>query len=148
MRFILMKIIETIDNIGEVVQSVESIAGNVVDVEQIQHVELGSRSSVGMVVDFVKLNHNVGGGSDVMSGDDAQRVWIFKEGILAMDVGGDAERVLFVVEDDLVSGEGETDENVKGKQEKDKIGTKPNKNGSRGKARQCRRPITVKNAKK
>nr|GEZ36702.1 zinc finger, CCHC-type [Tanacetum cinerariifolium] len=35
---------------------------------------------------------------------------------------------------------------VKGKQENDKIGTKPDKNGKRGKARQCRRPITVKKA--
>nr|GEY21369.1 reverse transcriptase domain-containing protein [Tanacetum cinerariifolium] len=37
---------------------------------------------------------------------------------------------------------------VKEKQEKDKIGTKPDKNGKRGKARQCRRPITVKKAEK
>nr|GEX99385.1 reverse transcriptase domain-containing protein [Tanacetum cinerariifolium] len=36
---------------------------------------------------------------------------------------------------------------VKGKQEKDKIRLKPDKNGKRGKARQCRRPITVKKAK-
>nr|GEV03170.1 hypothetical protein [Tanacetum cinerariifolium] len=35
---------------------------------------------------------------------------------------------------------------VKEKQEKDKIGTKPNKKGKRGEARQCRRPITVKKA--
>nr|GEZ14431.1 putative reverse transcriptase domain-containing protein [Tanacetum cinerariifolium] len=32
---------------------------------------------------------------------------------------------------------------LKDKQEKDKIGTKPDKNGKRGKAQQCRRPITV-----
>nr|GEU86721.1 reverse transcriptase domain-containing protein [Tanacetum cinerariifolium] len=31
---------------------------------------------------------------------------------------------------------------VKDKQEKDKIGTKPDRNGKRGKAQQCRRPIT------
>nr|GFB62460.1 hypothetical protein [Tanacetum cinerariifolium] len=36
----------------------------------------------------------------------------------------------------------------KEKQEKDKIGTKPDKNGERGKACQCRRPITVKKAGK
>nr|GEX35268.1 reverse transcriptase domain-containing protein [Tanacetum cinerariifolium] len=33
---------------------------------------------------------------------------------------------------------------VKGKQEKDKIGTKPDKNGKRGRARQCKSPVTVK----
>nr|GEV16582.1 hypothetical protein [Tanacetum cinerariifolium] len=37
---------------------------------------------------------------------------------------------------------------VKEKQGKDKIGTKPDKNGKRGKARQCRRPITVEKAEK
>nr|GEX57092.1 reverse transcriptase domain-containing protein [Tanacetum cinerariifolium] len=37
---------------------------------------------------------------------------------------------------------------VKEKPEKDKIGTKSDKNGKRGKTRQCRRPITVKKAKK
>nr|GEW63718.1 hypothetical protein [Tanacetum cinerariifolium] len=37
---------------------------------------------------------------------------------------------------------------VKGKQEKDKIRTKPEKNRKREKARQCRRPITVKKAGK
>nr|GEV92150.1 reverse transcriptase domain-containing protein [Tanacetum cinerariifolium] len=37
---------------------------------------------------------------------------------------------------------------VKDKQEKDKIGTKLDKNGKRGKARQCQRPITVKKAEK
>nr|GFA72279.1 hypothetical protein [Tanacetum cinerariifolium] len=37
---------------------------------------------------------------------------------------------------------------VKDKQEKDKIRTKPDKNEKRGKARQCRRPITVKKAGK
>nr|GEU71167.1 hypothetical protein [Tanacetum cinerariifolium] len=37
---------------------------------------------------------------------------------------------------------------VKEKQENDKIGTKPNKNRKRGKARQCRRPITVEKAEK
>nr|GEX35574.1 hypothetical protein [Tanacetum cinerariifolium] len=37
---------------------------------------------------------------------------------------------------------------VKEKQEKDKIGTKLDKNGKHGEARQCRRPITVKKAKK
>nr|GEX88973.1 reverse transcriptase domain-containing protein [Tanacetum cinerariifolium] len=37
---------------------------------------------------------------------------------------------------------------VKEKKENDKIGTKPDKNGKRGKARQCRRPITVKKAGK
>nr|GEX94973.1 hypothetical protein [Tanacetum cinerariifolium] len=37
---------------------------------------------------------------------------------------------------------------VKEKQENDKIGTKPDKNGKRRKARQCRRPITVKKAEK
>nr|GEX29819.1 hypothetical protein [Tanacetum cinerariifolium] len=37
---------------------------------------------------------------------------------------------------------------VKEKQETDKIETKPDKNGKRGKARQCRRPITVKKAEK
>nr|GEU81679.1 2-succinylbenzoate--CoA ligase, chloroplastic/peroxisomal [Tanacetum cinerariifolium] len=33
------------------------------------------------------------GGSEVMSGDDAQRVWIVEEGIIAIDVVGDVERV-------------------------------------------------------
>nr|GEY23658.1 hypothetical protein [Tanacetum cinerariifolium] len=47
-----------------------------------------------------------------MSGDDAQRVWIIEEGILTMNVAGDAERVQFFVEDDLRSGEGETYENA------------------------------------
>nr|GEZ99981.1 hypothetical protein [Tanacetum cinerariifolium] len=37
---------------------------------------------------------------------------------------------------------------VKGKQEKDKIRTKPDKNEKRGKARQCRRPITVEKEEK
>nr|GEW91002.1 hypothetical protein [Tanacetum cinerariifolium] len=37
---------------------------------------------------------------------------------------------------------------VKGKQEKDKIGTKPDKNKKRRNARQCQRPIPVKKAKK
>nr|GEV70328.1 hypothetical protein [Tanacetum cinerariifolium] len=37
---------------------------------------------------------------------------------------------------------------VKGNKEKDKIGIKPDKNGRRGKARQCQRPITVKKAGK
>nr|GEV72566.1 hypothetical protein [Tanacetum cinerariifolium] len=37
---------------------------------------------------------------------------------------------------------------VKEKQEKDKIGTKSDKNGKRGKAQQCTRPITVKKAEK
>nr|GEV01928.1 ribonuclease H-like domain-containing protein [Tanacetum cinerariifolium] len=39
-------------------------------------------------------------------------------------------------------------EKVKEKQEKDKIGTKPDKNGKRGKAQQCRRPVTVEKAEK
>nr|GFA11072.1 hypothetical protein [Tanacetum cinerariifolium] len=37
---------------------------------------------------------------------------------------------------------------VKDKQEKDKIGTKPDKNGKRGKARQCQSPVTIKKAEK
>nr|GEU36874.1 hypothetical protein [Tanacetum cinerariifolium] len=37
---------------------------------------------------------------------------------------------------------------VKDKQEKDKIGTKPNKNEKRGKARQCQSPVTIKKAEK
>nr|GEY60188.1 hypothetical protein [Tanacetum cinerariifolium] len=37
---------------------------------------------------------------------------------------------------------------VKGKQEKDKIGTKSDKNGKRGKVWQCRRPITVEKEEK
>nr|GEX63021.1 hypothetical protein [Tanacetum cinerariifolium] len=37
---------------------------------------------------------------------------------------------------------------VKDKQEKEKIGTKPDKNGKRGKAQQCRSPITVEKAEK
>nr|GEW90195.1 hypothetical protein [Tanacetum cinerariifolium] len=37
---------------------------------------------------------------------------------------------------------------VKDKQEKDKIGTKPNKNEKRGKSQQCQSPITVKKAEK
>nr|GEY00321.1 hypothetical protein [Tanacetum cinerariifolium] len=37
---------------------------------------------------------------------------------------------------------------VKEKQEKDKIGTKPDKNEKRGKPRQCRRPITVEKEEK
>nr|GFB09061.1 hypothetical protein [Tanacetum cinerariifolium] len=37
---------------------------------------------------------------------------------------------------------------VKDKQEKDKIEMKVDKNEKRGKARQCRRPITVKKAEK
>nr|GEY22668.1 hypothetical protein [Tanacetum cinerariifolium] len=37
---------------------------------------------------------------------------------------------------------------VKDKQEKDKIRTKPDKNGKRGKARQCQSSVTVKKAKK
>nr|GFC32685.1 retrovirus-related Pol polyprotein from transposon TNT 1-94 [Tanacetum cinerariifolium] len=37
---------------------------------------------------------------------------------------------------------------VKEKQEKDKIGTKPDENEKRGKARQCRRPITVEKEEK
>nr|GEY07286.1 retrovirus-related Pol polyprotein from transposon TNT 1-94 [Tanacetum cinerariifolium] len=37
---------------------------------------------------------------------------------------------------------------VKDKQEKDKIETKPDKNGKRGKARQCQSPVTVKKAEK
>nr|GEU32021.1 retrovirus-related Pol polyprotein from transposon TNT 1-94 [Tanacetum cinerariifolium] len=37
---------------------------------------------------------------------------------------------------------------VKEKQEKDKIGTKPDKNGKRGKARQCQSPVTVKKEEK
>ncbi|PWA60385.1 hypothetical protein CTI12_AA367430 [Artemisia annua] len=72
------------DNIGEIVQSVEGIAGSVVDV---QIVELGSISSVRMVVDSVE------GGSEVRSDHDATRVRIVEEGILAMNVVGDAERV-------------------------------------------------------
>nr|GEZ19906.1 hypothetical protein [Tanacetum cinerariifolium] len=35
-------------------------------------------------------------------------------------------------------------EKVKEKQENDKIGTKPNKNGKRRKAQQCQNPVTVK----
>nr|GEU65853.1 hypothetical protein [Tanacetum cinerariifolium] len=41
-----------------------------------------------------------------------------------------------------------TSEKVKEKQENDKIGTKPNKNEKRGKARKCRSPITVEKAEK
>nr|GEX60335.1 hypothetical protein [Tanacetum cinerariifolium] len=41
-----------------------------------------------------------------------------------------------------------TFEKVKEKQEKDKIGTKPDKKGKRGKAWQCQRPITVDKAGK
>nr|GEZ23726.1 hypothetical protein [Tanacetum cinerariifolium] len=41
-----------------------------------------------------------------------------------------------------------TSEKVKEKQKKDKIGTKPDRNGKRGKARQCRRPITVEKQEK
>nr|GEX59870.1 hypothetical protein [Tanacetum cinerariifolium] len=37
---------------------------------------------------------------------------------------------------------------VKDKQEKDKIGTKPNKNEKRGKARQCQNSVTIKKAEK
>nr|GFA55001.1 ribonuclease H-like domain-containing protein [Tanacetum cinerariifolium] len=37
---------------------------------------------------------------------------------------------------------------VKENKEKDKMGTKPNKKGKRGKARQCRRPITVEKEEK
>nr|GEU62713.1 hypothetical protein [Tanacetum cinerariifolium] len=37
---------------------------------------------------------------------------------------------------------------VKENKEKDKIETKPDETGKRGKARQCRRPITVKKAEK
>nr|GEU45108.1 hypothetical protein [Tanacetum cinerariifolium] len=37
---------------------------------------------------------------------------------------------------------------VKEKQEKDKIGTKPNKNGKRRKAQQCQSPVTVEKAEK
>nr|GEV27283.1 hypothetical protein [Tanacetum cinerariifolium] len=37
---------------------------------------------------------------------------------------------------------------VKEKQEKDKIRTKPDKNGKRGEAQQCRRPVTVEKARK
>nr|GEY62990.1 uncharacterized mitochondrial protein AtMg00810-like [Tanacetum cinerariifolium] len=37
---------------------------------------------------------------------------------------------------------------VKGKQENDKIETKPDKNGKRGKAQQCRSPVTVEKAEK
>nr|GEY06031.1 hypothetical protein [Tanacetum cinerariifolium] len=40
------------------------------------------------------------------------------------------------------------DSEVKEKQEKDKIGSKPDRNGKRGKARQCRRPITVEKEEK
>ncbi|GJT45146.1 FAR1-related sequence 5-like protein [Tanacetum coccineum] len=46
--------------------------------------------------------------SKVMNGDDSQQLRIVEEGINA---AGDAERVRFVVEDDLESVEGETDEN-------------------------------------
>nr|GEZ79441.1 reverse transcriptase domain-containing protein [Tanacetum cinerariifolium] len=42
----------------------------------------------------------------------------------------------------------QTNGQAKGKQEKDKIGTKLDKNGKRGKARQCRRPITVEKEEK
>nr|GEV43435.1 hypothetical protein [Tanacetum cinerariifolium] len=38
--------------------------------------------------------------------------------------------------------------NVKDKQEKDKIGTKPDKNEKRGKARQCQIPVTINKAEK
>nr|GEZ63192.1 hypothetical protein [Tanacetum cinerariifolium] len=41
-----------------------------------------------------------------------------------------------------------SDQKVKDKQEKNKIETKPDKNEKREKARQCRRPITVKKAEK
>nr|GFC70756.1 hypothetical protein [Tanacetum cinerariifolium] len=37
---------------------------------------------------------------------------------------------------------------VKEKQENDKIGTKPDKNGKGGRARQCKSPVTVKKAEK
>nr|GEX73977.1 hypothetical protein [Tanacetum cinerariifolium] len=37
---------------------------------------------------------------------------------------------------------------VKDKQEKDKIESKPDKNGKRGEARQCRKPITVQKERK
>nr|GEZ30416.1 hypothetical protein [Tanacetum cinerariifolium] len=40
------------------------------------------------------------------------------------------------------------EQKVKVKQEKDKIGTKPDKNEKRGKARQCKSPVTVKKAEK
>nr|GEY91016.1 hypothetical protein [Tanacetum cinerariifolium] len=42
----------------------------------------------------------------------------------------------------------DSDSLVKGKQEKDKIGTKPDKNGRRGKARHCQISVTVKKAEK
>nr|GEW24123.1 hypothetical protein [Tanacetum cinerariifolium] len=37
---------------------------------------------------------------------------------------------------------------VKVKQEKDKIGTKPDENGKRGRAQQCQSPVTIEKAKK
>ncbi|PWA88949.1 hypothetical protein CTI12_AA115620 [Artemisia annua] len=79
------------DNIGEIVhvKSVESSAGSVADVEQIESFELGS---VGMIVDCVEQNENVeGGGSEFMSVDDAERVQIVEEGIFAVNVVGDAK---------------------------------------------------------
>ncbi|PWA64793.1 hypothetical protein CTI12_AA341390 [Artemisia annua] len=47
-----------------------------------------------------------------MSVDDVERVRIAEEGIIAMNVVGDVERVRFVVEDDLESGETD-DQNAK-----------------------------------
>ncbi|PWA45236.1 hypothetical protein CTI12_AA462810 [Artemisia annua] len=98
------------DNIGEVihVQVVEGSASSVCDAEQVESIELGSVSSVDMVVDSIEQNQNVEGGSEVMSVDDVERVRIVEEGILAMNEVGDAERVRFIVEGDL--GSGETDD--------------------------------------
>ncbi|PWA64794.1 hypothetical protein CTI12_AA341400 [Artemisia annua] len=65
-----------------------------------------------MVVDYFEQNQKVKGGSEVMSADDVERVRIAEEGIIAMNVFGDVERVRFVVEDDLESGETD-DQNAK-----------------------------------
>nr|GEX86437.1 hypothetical protein [Tanacetum cinerariifolium] len=52
------------------------------------------------------------------------------------------------LEAELIKQHNMVDLEVKEKQEKDKIGKKPDKNGKRGKARQCRSPVTVKKAEK
>nr|GEZ60662.1 hypothetical protein [Tanacetum cinerariifolium] len=41
-----------------------------------------------------------------------------------------------------------SDQKVKDKQENDKMGTKPDKNGKRGKAQRCQKSVTVKKARK
>ncbi|GKD45941.1 hypothetical protein Tco_1270586 [Tanacetum coccineum] len=65
----------------ELVKSVKGNAGSVDDVGHIHSVELGSVSSIGMVVDVVEQRQSVEEGSEVMSIDDDERVRIVEEAL-------------------------------------------------------------------